>query len=170
MGSIALVKLKRTDSTGTDREQCAFLDSKGSSPRASSQSLHGGHGGSEGDSVGCFKTFCNIFISFVGASPCVLRPSPHAEVFDVRGSRTGVGAGAGVLGLPYAFRKSGLILGAGFLILTAVLSLHCMLMLVKCKKHLVGVLTTRSTRMFTIPSSTLSKSHRTRRSGLIGAG
>lgn len=42
-----------------------------------------------------------------------------------------------MLGLPYAFRKSGLVLGAGFLILTAALSLHCMLLLVRCKKHLV---------------------------------
>ena len=38
MGSIALVKLKRTDSTGTDREQCAFLACTVSYDRHSAES------------------------------------------------------------------------------------------------------------------------------------
>ena len=38
--------------------------------------------------------------------------------------------GAGVLGLPYAFRRSGLILGTVVMIIIAALNLHCMLLLV----------------------------------------
>ena len=38
--------------------------------------------------------------------------------------------GAGVLGLPYAFRRSGLILGSVVMIVIAALNLHCMLLLV----------------------------------------
>lgn len=39
--------------------------------------------------------------------------------------------GAGVLGLPYAFRRSGLIQGTLVMIIIAALNLHCMLLLVK---------------------------------------
>ncbi|KAL3140382.1 hypothetical protein ABBQ38_004643 [Trebouxia sp. C0009 RCD-2024] len=46
--------------------------------------------------------------------------------------------GAGVLGLPYAFRRSGLIQGTVVMIIIAALNLHCMLLLVKCKKRLVA--------------------------------
>lgn len=38
--------------------------------------------------------------------------------------------GAGVLGLPYAFKRSGLILGSVVMIVIAALNLHCMLLLV----------------------------------------
>ena len=38
--------------------------------------------------------------------------------------------GAGVLGLPYAFRRSGLIQGIVVMIVIAALNLHCMLLLV----------------------------------------
>ena len=38
--------------------------------------------------------------------------------------------GAGVLGLPYAFKRSGLILGTVVMIVIAALNLHCMLLLV----------------------------------------
>jgi hypothetical protein len=137
MGSVSLVK--RGEQSSLDREQSlALTSSKCSSPRTSTAaSGHGGQGGEDrGETVGQFKTFCNIFISFVGACRRLLllparRNTPGAD------GRGGTHAGAGVLGLPYAFRKSGLVLGAGFLILTAALSLHCMLLLVRCKKHLV---------------------------------
>ena len=136
MGSISLVK--RGEQSSLDREQSLALTSnKCGSPRTAASSGHGGHGGGDGETVGWFKTFCNIFVSFVGACRhLLLLPAPpqHVRAVDERG---GTHAGAGVLGLPYAFRKSGLVLGAGFLILTAALSLHCMLMLVRCKKHLV---------------------------------
>jgi len=42
--------------------------------------------------------------------------------------------GAGVLGLPYAFRQAGLALGAGFLTGVAAIALYCMLLLVRCKR------------------------------------
>lgn len=38
--------------------------------------------------------------------------------------------GAGVLGLPYAFKRSGLVLGIVVMIVIAALNLHCMLLLV----------------------------------------
>ena len=38
--------------------------------------------------------------------------------------------GAGVLGLPYAFRRSGLAQGAIVMIIIAVLNIHCMMLLV----------------------------------------
>lgn len=52
--------------------------------------------------------------------------------------------GAGVLGLPYAFRRSGLVQGTIVMVIIATLNLHCMLLLVKCKKKLeatTGVVT-----------------------------
>ncbi len=42
--------------------------------------------------------------------------------------------GAGVLGLPYAFKQAGLALGAGFLTAVAATALYCMLLLVRCKR------------------------------------
>lgn len=42
--------------------------------------------------------------------------------------------GAGVLGLPYAFAKSGVLLGAGFLVFVASLALYAMLLLAQCKR------------------------------------
>eukprot|EP01025_Chloroclados_australasicus_P021905 TRINITY_DN22838_c0_g2_i2.p1 TRINITY_DN22838_c0_g2~~TRINITY_DN22838_c0_g2_i2.p1 ORF type:complete len:437 (+),score=36.36 TRINITY_DN22838_c0_g2_i2:160-1470(+) len=56
-----------------------------------------------------FKTFGNIIISFVGA---------------------------GVLGLPYAFKRSGLLVGMAFLAIVAALALRCMFLLVNCKRAL----------------------------------
>lgn len=38
--------------------------------------------------------------------------------------------GAGVLGLPYAFRRSGLVQGTIVMVIIAALNLHCMLLLV----------------------------------------
>ena len=38
--------------------------------------------------------------------------------------------GAGVLGLPYAFRRSGLVQGIIVMVIIATLNLHCMLLLV----------------------------------------
>ncbi|DBA95863.1 TPA: hypothetical protein ACH3X1_001407 [Trebouxia sp. C0004] len=52
--------------------------------------------------------------------------------------------GAGVLGLPYAFKRSGLVQGTIVMVIIAALNLHCMLLLVKCKKRLestAGVVT-----------------------------
>ncbi|KAK3259329.1 hypothetical protein CYMTET_31666, partial [Cymbomonas tetramitiformis] len=57
------------------------------------------------------ETFGNIFIAFVGA---------------------------GILGLPHAFRRSGLVLGACFILTVAAMALHCMLLLIKCKRRLEG--------------------------------
>lgn len=42
--------------------------------------------------------------------------------------------GAGVLGLPYAFAKSGMVLGVSFLIFVAALALYAMLLLAQCKR------------------------------------
>lgn len=49
------------------------------------------------------KTAANLFISFLGA---------------------------GVLGLPYAFRRSGLTQGVVFMLIIVVLNIHCMMLLV----------------------------------------
>ena len=46
--------------------------------------------------------------------------------------------GAGVLGLPYAFKRSGLILGTVVMIAIAALNLHCMLLLVIILSHSSG--------------------------------
>lgn len=49
--------------------------------------------------------------------------------------------GAGVLGLPYAFAKSGLVLGVSFLTFVASLALYSMLLLAQCKrcaKHVIN--------------------------------
>lgn len=51
------------------------------------------------------KTAANLFISFLGA---------------------------GVLGLPYAFRRSGLTQGVVFMLIIVVLNIHCMMLLVSC--------------------------------------
>lgn len=59
--------------------------------------------------AGFWKTLANIFISFVGA---------------------------GILTLPHAFAKSGLLLGGGFLIFLALLTYYCILLLLDCKKIL----------------------------------
>ena len=70
----------------------------------------GGNGDEESDSEGnssALKAAANIFIAVVGA---------------------------GVLGLPYAFAKSGLVLGAVFLIFVAALALYAMLLLAQCKR------------------------------------
>eukprot|EP00916_Digyalum_oweni_P006072 GHVL01010462.1.p1 GENE.GHVL01010462.1~~GHVL01010462.1.p1 ORF type:complete len:168 (+),score=25.97 GHVL01010462.1:67-504(+) len=44
--------------------------------------------------------------------------------------------GAGMLDLPYAFKQSGIILGCIILISIAIVSLHCMLILIDCKYFL----------------------------------
>lgn len=44
--------------------------------------------------------------------------------------------GAGVLGLPFAFKQSGLAVGATMLVVVASIALYCMLLLVRCKRHL----------------------------------
>eukprot|EP00891_Asterochloris_glomerata_P007096 jgi/Astpho2/7096/Aster-01925 len=44
--------------------------------------------------------------------------------------------GAGVLGLPHAFQRTGLLQGGIFMLLVAGLNLHCMMLLVKCKRRL----------------------------------
>ena len=42
--------------------------------------------------------------------------------------------GAGVLGLPYAFAQSGLVVGVSFLTVVAALALYAMLLLAQCKR------------------------------------
>ena len=42
--------------------------------------------------------------------------------------------GAGVLGLPYAFRRSGLTQGTIVMIIIAVLNIHCMMLLVSLQR------------------------------------
>ena len=66
-----------------------------------------GWGGTQEEKSSAFKASGNLFIAVVGA---------------------------GVLGLPYAFRRSGLLLGAGFLTFVAAGALYCMLLLVRCKR------------------------------------
>jgi hypothetical protein len=44
--------------------------------------------------------------------------------------------GAGILGLPFAFKQSGILLGGCFLVILAYLAHYCVLLLVDCKKHL----------------------------------
>ena len=56
---------------------------------------------------GNIKAFGNIFIAFVGA---------------------------GVLGLPHAFQRAGLVQGPLFMVVVAALAMHCMLLLVQCKR------------------------------------
>uniref|UniRef100_A0A061R4W6 Solute carrier family 36 (Proton-coupled amino acid transporter), member 1 n=1 Tax=Tetraselmis sp. GSL018 TaxID=582737 RepID=A0A061R4W6_9CHLO len=58
---------------------------------------------------GPLKTVVTIFISFVGA---------------------------GVLGLPYAYLKSGFLMGTTCLVLVSGMSLHCMMLLLQCKHKL----------------------------------
>lgn len=58
---------------------------------------------------GPVKTVITIFISFVGA---------------------------GVLGLPYAFLRSGYVMGTTCLLVVSAISLHCMLLLLQCKRRL----------------------------------
>jgi solute carrier family 36 (proton-coupled amino acid transporter) len=58
------------------------------------------------------KALSNIFISFVGA---------------------------GVLGLPHAFQRSGLVQGPLVMVMVAGLALHCMLLLVQCKRCGCGI-------------------------------
>ncbi len=75
-----------------------------------------GWGGAQEEKSSAFKASGNLFIAVVGA---------------------------GVLGLPYAFRQSGLLLGAGFLTFVAAGALYCMLLLVRCKRcgdlHRAGI-------------------------------
>ena len=59
--------------------------------------------------AGVYKTLANIFISFMGA---------------------------GILGLPYAFRHAGLALGAAFMLFLSLLAFYAILLLVDCKKAL----------------------------------
>jgi proton-coupled amino acid transporter len=59
--------------------------------------------------AGVYKTLANVFISFIGA---------------------------GILGLPSAFKESGLVLGAVFLVILSVLAFYCIMLLVDCKKLL----------------------------------
>ena len=56
--------------------------------------------------------------------------------------------GAGVLGLPYAFRRAGLALGAGFLVAVAAAALYCMLLLVSCKRCGTPLLPEKVARRF----------------------
>lgn len=42
--------------------------------------------------------------------------------------------GAGVLGLPYALAKSGMVMGVSFLTVVASLALYAMLLLAQCKR------------------------------------
>ncbi|CAL9159755.1 unnamed protein product [Musa hybrid cultivar] len=55
------------------------------------------------------KTFANVFISIVGA---------------------------GVLGLPYAFRRTGWVAGALLLLAVAALTFHCMMLIVRTRRRL----------------------------------
>lgn len=75
-----------------------------------------GWGGVQEEKSSAFKASGNLFIAVVGA---------------------------GVLGLPFAFRQSGLLLGAGFLTFVAAGALYCMLLLVRCKRcgvlHRAGI-------------------------------
>jgi solute carrier family 36 (proton-coupled amino acid transporter) len=59
--------------------------------------------------AGVYKTLANIFISFIGA---------------------------GILGLPYAFMRAGLVLGTLFMICLSILAFYCIMLLVDCKKAL----------------------------------
>lgn len=59
--------------------------------------------------AGVYKTLANIFISFMGA---------------------------GILGLPYAFRHSGLVLGTAFMLVLSMLAYYAIILLVACKQHL----------------------------------
>ncbi|KAI8797884.1 amino acid transporter ANTL1 [Biomphalaria glabrata] len=47
--------------------------------------------------------------------------------------------GAGILGLPYAFKEAGIIEGTVLMILLAVLSVRSMLLLLECKYHIIAV-------------------------------
>eukprot|EP00897_Mesotaenium_endlicherianum_P005860 jgi/Mesen1/5301/ME000264S04328 len=68
------------------------------------------HGHEEGHLVGSAKkTFFNIVISIIGA---------------------------GVLGLPYTFLRSGWLFGSLAVACSAVLSFHCMMLLVRCRQRL----------------------------------
>ncbi len=66
-------------------------------------------GGGEG---GVTRVVANIFISFIGA---------------------------GVLGLPYAFREAGLLEGAVVMVAVCYLSIRAMLLLIDCKYMLLGM-------------------------------
>lgn len=75
--------------------------------------------------------------------------APHKKIQKILSVRAASNlfisvVGAGVLGLPYAFKRSGLVQGTVVMVLIAALNLHCMLLLVKCKKRLestAGVVT-----------------------------
>ncbi|CAM9416961.1 unnamed protein product, partial [Phaeothamnion confervicola] len=45
--------------------------------------------------------------------------------------------GAGILGLPYAFRQGGMAMSTAVLLIVGGLSLYCMLLLVECRRWLV---------------------------------
>jgi hypothetical protein len=81
-----------------------------------------------GDKRGVGKTLGNIFISFVGA---------------------------GVLGLPYAFSRSGLLLGALVMLVVSILAYICILLLVDCKKTLEPHGAVRSARLLNVQNIVL---------------
>ena len=68
--------------------------------------------------------------------------------------------GAGVLGLPYAFRRSGLVQGTIVMVIIAALNLHCMLLLVSLITicHMLVFSTAKSCR---ITGSRLAKEGKT---------
>lgn len=78
---------------------------------ASNMTIAHGGSGSTSTAYSPLKSFANIFISFVGA---------------------------GVLGLPYAFRMAGVVEGTIIMIVVAWVSVKAMLMLVDCKYHILA--------------------------------
>lgn len=80
------------------------------SPKPSRVPLKIKHVPTEGDNKSStIKTVITIFISFVGA---------------------------GILGLPYAFLRSGYVMGTVCIAAVSIISLHCMLLLLECKHRL----------------------------------